>query len=201
MPETSVPAGSAGPADATVERAQEASDGALARRAGMGDTAAFAELFARHFHPTYRYALHMLDGEAPLAEDATQEAWIRAWRHLPDYRGDAGVQTWLFKIVARQVLDARRRNRPRMVDDSLLTPMAAPDLDPADSFAGQELWVALSRALKDLPWRQRSSWLLREFEGLTYVEIARILDTTPTVVRGQLHRARASVAIRMEQWR
>ncbi|MEP6814949.1 MAG: RNA polymerase sigma factor [Marmoricola sp.] len=181
-------------------RHTSASDRALARRAGMGDTVAFEELFERHFHPTYRYALHMLNGEDELAEDATQDAWVKIWRHLPDFRGDARVQTWLFKIVARQVLDARRRKRPVVVDDSLLQPIAR-GADPALLVVDQELWETLSSALAELPWRQRGSWLLREFEGLSYAEIARILDTTPTVVRGQLHRARQALAIRMEQWR
>lgn len=198
MPDTVASAGSVG---APGDDLAQASDRALARRAGMGDSAAFEELFARHFHPTYRYAVHMLNSEESLAADATQEAWIKIWRHLPDYRGDARVQTWLFKIVARQVLDARRRRRPLVVDNSLLEPIPTREADPAEALLGQELWNDLIQALTKLPWRQRATWLLREFEGLSYPEIARILETTPTVVRGQLHRARATLAIRMEQWR
>ena len=63
------------------------------------------------------------------------------------------------------------------------------------------LLLALNLALLELPWRQRASWLLRELEGFSYEEIARVLDTTPGVVRGQLHRARRTLATRMEQWR
>ena len=179
------------------------SDAALARRAGLGDAAAFSELFARHFHPTFRYALHMLDGDEQVAEDAAQDAWLKAWRHLPDFRGESEFQTWVFRITARQVTDSRRRKRPIVVDPTLLEPVKAQshDIDPERRLANVQLWEALSLALSELPWRQRASWLLREFEDLSYERISKILDTSPTVVRGQLHRARRGLAIRMEQWR
>lgn len=186
-----------------------ATDRALARRAGLGDRAAFEELFSRHFAGTFRYALRMLDNDEQQAQDVAQEAWIKAWRALPDFRGDAAVQTWLFSIVTRQALDARRRRRPLAVDGEILEPLVdrnrvgAPssDGDPEKSAMAGELWATLARALGELPWRQRASWLLFELEGLSYDEIAGVLDTTPTVVRGQLHRARRTLATRMEQWR
>lgn len=183
-----------------------ASDAALARRAGLGDGDAFAELFHRHFHPSFRYALHMLDGDEQLAQDAAQDAWLKAWRRVPDFRGDSRFQTWLFKILARVVLDTRLRRRPVVLDDDALIPLVEqfgqrPSNDPAHAVEHLELWSTLALALAELPWRQRASWLLKEYEGLSYDEIAEILLTTPTVVRGQLHRARRSLAVRMEQWR
>ncbi|MGI8523438.1 MAG: RNA polymerase sigma factor [Nocardioides sp.] len=182
---------------------ERVSDAALARRARLGDADAFSELFARHFPPTFRYALHMLDGDEQLAQDAAQDAWIKAWRNLPDFRGESRLQTWIFRILARQVFDIRRRNRPLLIDDTLLEPAAADTgaTDPEQRMVDLELWEALSLALAELPWRQRASWLLREFEDMSYDEIAKVLDTTPTVVRGQLHRARRALAIRMEHWR
>jgi RNA polymerase sigma-70 factor (ECF subfamily) len=179
------------------------SDATLARRAGLGDAEAFAELFARHFHPTFRYAVHMLDGDVHLAEDAAQDAWIKAWRNLPDFRGESRFQTWIFRIVARQVLDMRRRQRPILVDHTLLEPRGGDQssVDPELNTVNLELWETLSLALAELPWRQRASWVLREFDAMSYNEIANILNTTPTIVRGQLHRARRALAIRMEQWR
>jgi RNA polymerase sigma-70 factor (ECF subfamily) len=184
-----------------------ASDAALARRAGLGDRAAFEELFRRLFSPTYRFALRMLDGDAQAAEDVVQESWVKAWRALPDFRGDSAVQTWVFSIVTREAAGVRRRRRPIAVDDELLEPLVARGdtdprrRDPAQAVLARELWETLSLALRELPWRQRASWLLREVEGLSYQDIARVLDTTPTVIRGQLHRARRTLAIRMEQWR
>ena len=184
-----------------------ATEHALARRAGLGDRPAFEELFTRLFPATFRFALRMLDADQQLAEDAVQEAWIKAWRGLPEFRGTSRVQTWVFAIVTREAAEVRRRKRPIAVDDELLEPLAKqsrlapPTQDPAQVVLTRELWETLTLALSELPWRQRASWLLRELEGFSYDDIARVLDTTPTVVRGQLHRARRTLAIRMEQWR
>lgn len=182
-----------------------ASSAALVRQARLGDRHAFAELFELHGASVFRYALHMLDGDVDTARDVTQDAWVKVWRNLPGFRGESKFTTWVFTIVAREVVDhRRRRRRPVAIDDRLLAVHV--DRDDAQPSAEAEmlnlqLWEALTLALAELPWRQRSSWLLREMEGLSYAEIATVLDTTPTVVRGQLHRARASLAIRMEQWR
>jgi RNA polymerase sigma-70 factor (ECF subfamily) len=177
-------------------------DAVLARRAGLGDRVAFAELVHRHGPSLFGYALHMLDGDLQDAEDATQAAWIKAWQHIDGFRGQAALRTWLFRIMANEVHNSRRRRRPVAVDDSLLEPLPAHrHLEPESQLSSGELRQALEVALRELPWRQRASWLLREVEGLPYGEIADLLDTTPTVVRGQLHRARRTLAVRMVQWR
>ncbi|MGV8965762.1 MAG: RNA polymerase sigma factor [Cellulomonas sp.] len=177
-------------------------DVVLARRAGLGDRAAFAIIFDRHAAAMFRYAVNMLDGDQDAAEDAVQDALERAWSNLPGFRGDAQLRTWLFRITANVVLSARRRRRPIAVDDDLLTALpATPDTEPVQQVEHSELRAALELALTELPWRQRATWLLREMEGLSYDEIADILQTRPAVVRGQLHRARATLAVRMVQWR
>lgn len=184
-----------------------ASDGALIRRAGLGDTEAFEELFNRLFVSTFRYALHMLDGDDGLAQDATQEAWIKVWLHARDFEGRSQVRTWVFTIVGREVLSGRRRRRPIVVDQDTLQGLELQRgqrrlaASAEQSALDADLWAALTFALSELPWRQRACWLLHTFEGLTYIEIARTLETTPTVVRGQLHRARRALEIRMEPWR
>lgn len=192
---------------------RDVSDLVLARLSGQGDAQAFEELFARHFPSTFRYALHMLDGDDALAADATQDAWVKAWLGMAGFRGQAQVRTWVFTIVAREVADIRRRHRPLVVDHSVLAQIEASRVSQraAESEHLQpsaerealdaELWATLSLALAELPWRQRATWLLRTFEDMSYDDIAGVLDTTPAVVRGQLHRARRSLAIRMEQWR
>lgn len=186
----------------SVPATAERSDEVLARRSGLGDREAFAELIARHGPALHRYGVRMLDGEHHAAEDALQEALTKAWLHLGSFRGDSSVKTWLFRLMANQCLDARRRRRPRPVDTELLADLPADGTAAAESLAlARELREALDQALVELPWRQRASWLLREVEGLSYDEIAVVLDTTTAVVRGQLHRARTSLASRMGQWR
>ncbi|MEP6528151.1 MAG: RNA polymerase sigma factor [Nocardioidaceae bacterium] len=178
------------------------SDDVLARRAALGDRASFAEIFGRHASALYRYAVRMLDGDHQAAEDAVQETMTKAWLNLDRFRGDAGLRTWLFRLLVNQCSDIRRRRRPIAVDDGLLSVLAADTApEPAEAATVVELREALDLALLELPWRQRAAWLLREIEELTYAEIAEILGTSVTVVRGQLHRARATLAIRMAQWR
>ena len=182
------------------------SSNALARRAGLGDRQAFEVLFRRHAEATHRFALRMLDSDTALAEEAVQESWIKAWRRLEHFEGRSAFTTWMFSIVARQALDLRRRRRPLAVDNEILEPLTRDrsghvDGDPSRAVLTGELWETLLKALGELPWRQRAAWLLREIEGLSYGEIAAVLDTSDTVVRGQLHRARRTLAIRMEQWR
>jgi len=173
----------------------------LARRAALGDRRAFAAIVHRHGAAMYRYAVQMLDGNPQDAEDVVQTALIKAWQALPGFRGEAALRTWLFTITSNEAYSARRRRHPKAVDDDLLVGRADPDSDPSERAVEGEIWVALELALSELPWRQRASWLLREFEAFSYEEIAAVLDTSVTVVRGQLHRARASLAVRMAQWR
>lgn len=177
-------------------------DEVLATRAALGDRAAFGVLVRRHGPSLYRYALRMLDGDHQSAEDAVQDGFADAWAHLPGFRGESSVHTWLFRVGANRVLAERRRRRPVPVDDRLLAGRLEADHEgPARRAEGADLWAMLDLALSELPWRQRASWILRELEGLSYDDIATILQTTPTVVRGQLHRARGALAVRMEQWR
>lgn len=182
--------------------AQPPTDKVLATRAALGDRGAFADIVRRHGPSMYRYALRMLDGDHQGAEDAVQDALTDAWVNLPGFRHESALHTWLFRIGANRVLSERRRRRSGAVDDRLLSTQPEPSYrGPAQRAEHEHLWESLDLALTELPWRQRASWILRELEGLSYAEIAQILHTTPTVVRGQLHRARRALAIRMEQWR
>lgn len=177
-------------------------DPVLARRAGMGDRAAFSVIFERHGAALFRYAVHMLDGHLQDTEDTLQDVWTKAWLHIGEFRGDSQLRTWLFTLTAHEVLNHRRRRRPVPVENTLLEPLPdRPDGEPDSRMQEAQLREAVALALSELPWRQRASWILCEVEGLSYEEIAAVLGTTTTVVRGQLHRARATLGIRMEMWR
>jgi len=176
------------------------SDLVLARRAGLGDRLAFAELVRRHSPAMLRYARRML-GDAGDAEDAVQEAFLSAWRGLEHFRGDSAVRTWLFRLVASKALNSRRTRRPVPVDTTVDD--SAPDVAAGPSAQVQDarLLASLQVALDGLPSGQRACWLLREVEGLGYEEIAQVLGTSRTAVRGQLARARDALAVRMAPWR
>ncbi|MGL4743312.1 MAG: RNA polymerase sigma factor [Dermatophilaceae bacterium] len=174
----------------------------LATAAALGSREAFAGLVRRCGPAMHRYAIGMLDADPHAAEDAVQEALFKAWQALPGFQHRSSVLTWLLRITANEVLSARRRRRPVIVDDRLLEHAPGPATsEPHHHSTHEELLKAIDLALSELPWRQRASWLLREVEGLSYREIANVLSTNETVVRGQLHRARSTLAIRLEQFR
>lgn len=181
---------------------QEIPDEVLARRAALQDRAAFGVLVDRHGPSLYRYARRMLDDPRD-TEDCVQEAFAAAWTSLPHFEGRSTLRTWLFAITAHKVRSLQRR-RART---ALPLPFAPDDevdrqaVDPERSAEGADLLAALHTALRELPDGPRSTWLLREVEGLSYAQIAEVAGSTEATVRGQLHRARAHLVRRMEEWR
>lgn len=177
-------------------------DEVLARRAGLGDRRAFGSIVDRHGPSLYRYAHRMLDDPRD-TEDCVQEAFAAAWTSLPNFEGRSSLRTWLFAVTAHKVRSLQRR-RSRT---ALPLPFAPDDevdrraVDPQRSAEDADLLDALNAVLHELPAGPRSAWLLREVEGLSYDQIAEVSGTTPSTVRGQLHRARAYLIPRMEAWR
>jgi len=186
-----------GPLDATED------DPTLAALAAMGDRDAFAELVERHGPSLYRYAARLLDDRSQ-SDDCVQETFLAAWRGLRKFRGDSSVRTWLFTICRHEVF-----RRSRRTNDDVVLDLEAEEVrdqirdlrsDPARSSEESALRQALDLALRLLPPRQRSAWILREVEELSYEEIAEVLGTTSTAVRGLLERARTALASTLEGW-
>jgi RNA polymerase sigma-70 factor, ECF subfamily len=143
----------------------------------------------------YRVAFRMLRSEAD-AQDATQEAFVRAWRGLGRFRGDSTLSTWLHRIVTRRCLDAIA-SRPPVGE--LGTDSGAVG-DPADAAEQRDRLRAVTRAISELPRPQRTALVRREFEGLSYDELARALDTSVPAVKGRIHRARLTVVEQTAAW-
>jgi len=182
-------------------------DDVLVRRAVMGDRGAFTEIVERHGPALHRYARRLLPDDGA-TEDCVQETFLAAWRALPRFRGDAALRTWLFTLARHQASAQHRRSagnrtRPQLrpVDPVDLVDTADPRGDPAQLSEEGRLLGDLDRALRLLPERQRSAWILREVEELSYAEVGAVLDVTPTVVRGLLERARASLVTTLAAWR
>jgi RNA polymerase sigma-70 factor (ECF subfamily) len=175
----------------------EIDDGFLVEAARAGDVEAFAALVRRYEGPVYRVALRMLGSEAD-AQDAAQEAFVRAWRGLGRFRRESAVSTWLYRIVTRRCLDllaARRDTQP------LEAAPAELGGDPAEAAERRERLRAVTGAIGRLPAEQRAALVLREFEGLPYDAIAEVLDTTLPTVKGRIHRARLNVIKETARWR
>jgi RNA polymerase sigma-70 factor (ECF subfamily) len=128
-----------------------------------------------------------LAGDDALAEDWAQEAWVRAIRALPTFRGDARFSTWIHRIAVNSALHGRRW-RERRTRDEVEMPVTVPDTAPPDRSV---LRVALQRALDVLPHGMRQVLVLHDVEGYTHEEIAAFLGVTPGTSKSQLFKARA----------
>ena len=175
-----------------------------------GEEAAFEELVSRREGDVYRLARRML-GDADDALEATQDVFLRAYRALPRFRGEASFRTWLLGIavnVCRSRLSGRaardkRRNVPLEAADREDGELAfglpaAPGPDPERRAQGAELAAALERALAGLSPEHREILLLREMEGLEYEELASTLECAVGTVKSRLARARGALRAAME---
>ncbi len=161
------------------------SEADLVRRARRGDVDAFEELYRGHVGRIYAVSLRMVADPA-LAEELTQEAFVRAWRKLASFRGTAAFSTWLHRLAVNVVLDAlraRRRWRERFTEEQPAQPPVAPARDPAGS-------LDLERGIALLPPRARAVFVLHDIEGYKHREVARLLDLSVGACKAHLHRAR-----------
>jgi RNA polymerase sigma-70 factor (ECF subfamily) len=207
---TSDPAPDNGPPAATLETRGSApgglpagpvvlDDATLVVRAREGDAAAFEQLALRFQGPIYRLTLRMLANRSD-AEDLTQEVFLAAWRRLPELREEEAFTSWLYRTATNRCLNVLRSRRPVIELDQ---DVAAADTSDEPERAAQThaAMAALTVALQQLTDEQRACWLLREVHGRSYAEIAAILSTTTTTVRGRIARGRAQLGEAMKPWR
>lgn len=168
----------------------------LLARASQGDLSAFNTLVERYQAAVYNLGLRLL-GNPQAAEDATQEAFLSAYRRLDSFRGGS-FRSWLFRIAANACYDEmrRRRSRPQVSLDeppgagerSLDVPDQAPS--PADRAEQAELGRAISHALAQLPGEQRLAIVLCDAQGLDYAEIAVVMQCSLGTVKSRIARGR-----------
>jgi RNA polymerase sigma-70 factor (ECF subfamily) len=156
------------------------------RRATQGDAEAIRELY-RRYAPRVFAVVRRLAGEDALAEDWSQEAWVRAIRALPSFRGESRFSTWLYRIAVNSALHGRRW-RQRRTKDEVELPETLPQTAVADR---PVLRIAIEQALDSLPAGMRQVLVLHDIEGYTHEEIATFLGVTPGTSKSQLFKARA----------
>jgi RNA polymerase sigma-70 factor, ECF subfamily len=157
----------------------------LIRRAARGDERAISELYGRYSARVFS-VVRRLAGDDALAEDWAQEAWVRAIRALPSFRGESRFSTWLHRIAVNSALHGkrwreRRVERERPLDDA---PVAA-------SAEHAVLRLQLERALARLPDGMRQVLVLHDVEGYTHEEIGDFLGINAGTSKSQLFKARA----------
>ncbi len=172
----------------------------LISRAQAGDRAAFAALVQAHGDEVYTLARRLV-GDPHLAADIAQETLIRAWKALPNFRGDAALSTWLHRITVNTAWTQKKRSRRHAaasLDD--VSDMAAPFDADHPEMAGEilELRGRLRNALDSLPEAQRQVVVLKDVYDWSHSEIAEAMGISVSATKVRLHRARARLARNLE---
>lgn len=175
------------------------SDADLVARARRGDEAAFEQLVRRHQRYVFNLAYRVL-GDYAEADDMTQEAFVRVWQGLSDFRGQARFTTWLYRIVHNLCLNRiaglqRELCQTEPVEEALVDPASSFDL-----FETREQLAFLHAELDRLPAKYRLVLTLRYLQDLSYAEIASVLDVPIGTVKVHIHRARQILIERLRQW-
>jgi RNA polymerase sigma-70 factor (ECF subfamily) len=167
-------------------------DEALVAHVRSGEMHAFDELVRRYRNDVFALSYHFVRSREE-AWDISQEVFIKAHRALDRFRGESSFKTWLMRITANQSKDFLKKRKLSTVafDDALREGDApSPAMGPAHELEARELGQAIQKALDKLPVKHRLAFVLREFEGLTYEEMAEVMECNLGTVMSRLHHAR-----------
>jgi RNA polymerase sigma-70 factor (ECF subfamily) len=161
----------------------KSSDTQLMAAVQAGDAEALGALFSRHHGAVYALCTRLIQDD-DLADDITQEVFLRVWRYARSFRGDSAFRTWLYRLVYNACTDRRQRDaRWQEFFDFDLLPADTPSAELTDRH------MLLETALNRLSPKLRVVLVLSRFDGLGYDEIARIINCSPGAARVRLHRA------------
>ncbi len=179
----------------------ESTDSELVKRVQKGDKGAFDLLVLKYEHKIVNLVMrYVRDPETAL--DISQEAFIKAYRALPRFRGDSAFYTWLYRIAVNTAKNylASQRRRPMDIELDLQDPeqyglhAKLKETDTPEAITlGQELQEILERAIHALPDDLRTAIILRELDGMSYEEIAETMDCPVGTVRSRIFRARDAI--------
>jgi RNA polymerase sigma-70 factor (ECF subfamily) len=172
-------------------QAPGAVDGPLVARARDGSTQAFEELVRKYRNQVYALCYHFVHSRED-AWDLAQETFVNAHRALPAFRGESGFKTWLMRIAANRCKDHLKKRRLDTVpfDDAQSADGPAHSPQPDEEMEHRELARAIETAVGGLPLRHRTAFLLREYEGLSYQEMAEVMNCNIGTVMSRLFHAR-----------
>jgi RNA polymerase sigma-70 factor (ECF subfamily) len=185
----------------------DVSDLSLVRRVQRGDKGAFDALVLKYQHKLVKLVMRYVRNPAE-AEDIAQEAFIKAYRALPQFRGDSAFYTWLYRIAintAKNAVVSRDRspieyNLDRSSDESYDMQGRMKDSEtPEGLVLTDEIRSIVNGAIDALPEDLRTAIVLRELEGLSYEEIAATMDCPVGTVRSRIFRAREAIDLRLRE--
>ncbi len=160
-------------------------------KAQQGDVRAFESLVREHYGAVYGVA-RGITGRDGYAEDATQEAFVRAWRALPNFRGDSAFSTWLHRIATNVSLTLVSRRKDKA--SSEIPDRASTATSPEFRLEDRQRLTVVRETMNGLPPDARAAFVLRDVQGLSYDEIASTLDISLAAVKSRIYRARQTVA-------
>jgi RNA polymerase sigma-70 factor (ECF subfamily) len=190
-----------------------AEDDELIRAAQKGERAAFDALVRRYDRSVLRLALHMLGNEQD-AQDVNQEAFLKAYRHLGNFRFECSFYTWLYRIVTNLCLDQMRRRKSRREDPSTVLDSSGAEMDlmanltdgrasanPVRELERKTMNTAIQSALNELTPRERMVFELKHYQGLKLRTIGEMLSTTEETAKNTLFRATRKLRARLKDVR
>jgi RNA polymerase sigma-70 factor (ECF subfamily) len=189
-----------GPHGVNVAGAEASEDAALVAAAADGDAAAFRSLVDRHLSSALGVARRMLRDDAE-AEDVAQEALLRLWRSAEGLEvGAYGLRPWLRRVVSNLCVDRMRSTRRLSVVEEV--PERSEPASQQAEMEAQDVSARVDAALKELPDRQRMALTLFHYEGLSQIEVGKIMEISDEAVESLLARARRSLKRALsEEWR
>jgi RNA polymerase sigma-70 factor, ECF subfamily len=162
----------------------------LTKRFQNSDLTAFEDLIRRYQDRIYNLCRYMLRDPQD-AQDAAQDAFLKAYRGIKEFRPEASLYTWVYRIAVNTCLDYKRKSRRDVLKKEPIPedlPSSAPF--PAELYESRENTEAIQAALQKLPEKLRIAIVLREIDGLSYEEIAEVLHASVGTVKSRISRAR-----------
>ena len=201
------------PAQIEARAQQRAEDDDLIREAQRGDRSSFDSLVRRYDQSVLRLALHMLGNEQD-AQDVHQEAFLKAYRHLGNFRFECSFYTWLYRIVTNLCLDQLRRRKSRREDPSTIIDSKGDEMDllsnlsddramanPARELDRKRMGQCINTALDKLTPRERMVFELKHYQGLKLRTIGEMLSTTEETAKNTLFRATRKLRLNLAELR
>ena len=159
-----------------------------------GNERAFAELYKRRHLEIYRFILNFVHGDEDLASDMFQETFIKVHDHAHTLRDRGNVRSWMYTIARNNCINyLKRRKRQVPLDEQHENRRDEDQLTPDQALERSSMHQALDTAIGNLPENQREAVILREFEGMSYAEIAKATHTNIGVIRQRLWRAKQTL--------
>lgn len=181
------------------ERVEQTEPQDLVEKAKLGDRDAFGELVARHQHEVFTLAVRLMR-DRDLAADVSQDAFIRAWRAMPKFRGDAKFSTWMHRITVNTAWTHRSKQKRVRLDplESLTAEPQASTLDPVRAGEAASASPRIEEALMQLTSSIRAVVVLKDVYGWSHSEIADHMDISVTAAKVRLHRGRKELRLLLD---